>query len=356
MPGPCVKEIKQGIESEMANKKEEYMEKINAVITGVGGYVPEYVLNNDELSRMVDTNDEWIMTRIGIKERRILNEEGLGASYMARKAVKQLLEKTGTDPQEVDCLIVATTTPDYHFPTTSSIVVGRLGMKNAFTFDLQAACCGFLFAMDAAAGMIQSGRYKKIVVCGADKMSSIVDYTDRATCPIFGDGAAAVLVEPTTEDFGWKDSYLRTDGKGLPFLCMKAGGSVCAPSYFTIDHRMHYLHQEGRTVFKFAVTNMSDASALIAERNELNKDNIAWVIPHQANVRIIEAVANRLELPMEKVMMNIQRYGNTSAATIPLALWDYEKQLKKGDNLILTAFGAGFTWGAAYLKWGYTAQ
>lgn len=334
------------------------MEKINAVITGVGGYVPEYVLNNDELSRMVDTNDEWIMSRIGIKERRILNEEGLGTSFMARKAVKQLLEKTNTDPQEVDCLIVATTTPDYHFPSTSSIVIGRIGMKNAFAIDMQAACCGFLFAMDAAAGMIQSGRYKRIVVCGADKMSSIVDYTDRATCPIFGDGAAAVLVEPSTEEgnYGWQDSYLRTDGKGLPFLCMKAGGSVCNPSYFTIDHRMHYLHQEGRTVFKFAVTNMSDACALMAERNELNKENIAYIVPHQANVRIIEAVANRLDVSMDKVMLNIQRYGNTSAGTLPLALWDYEKQLKKGDNLILTAFGAGFTWGAAYLKWGYTAK
>ena len=230
-------------------------------------------------------------------------------------------------------------------------------MKNAFAIDMQAACCGFLFAMDTAAGMVMSGRYKKVVVCGADKMSSIVDYTDRATCPIFGDGAAAVLVEPSTEEgLGWQDSFLRTDGLGLPFLCMKAGGSVCSPSYFTIDHRMHYLHQEGRTVFKFAVTNMSDACALIAERNGLNKDNIAYVVPHQANVRIIEAVAHRLELPMDKVMLNIQRYGNTSAGTLPLALWDYEKQLKKGDNLILTAFGAGFTWGAAYLKWGYTAK
>ncbi len=329
------------------------MEKVNAVITGVGGYVPEYVLTNDELSRMVDTNDEWIMTRIGVKERRILNEEGLGTSYLARKAVKQLLQKTGTDPLSVDCLIVATTTPDFHFPSTSSIVVGRLGLNNAFSFDFQAACCGFLFAMDTAAAMIQSGRYKKIIVCGADKMSSMVDYTDRATCPIFGDGAGAVLVEPTTEDFGWKDSYLRTDGKGLPFLCMKAGGSVCTPSYYTIDNRMHYLHQEGRIVFKFAVTNMSDASALIAERNGLTGEDINWVIPHQANVRIIEAVANRLELPMERVMLNIQRYGNTSAGTLPLALWDYEKKLKKGDNLIFTAFGAGFTWGAAYMKWGY---
>ncbi len=332
------------------------MEKINAIITGVGGYVPDYVLNNEELSRMVDTNDEWIMTRIGIKERRILNEEGLGTSYLARKAAKQLLDKTGVSPLDVDCVIVATTTPDYHFPSTASIVIGKLGMENAFAYDLQAACSGFLFAMDTASALITSGRYKRIMVIGADKMSSMVDYTDRATCPIFGDGAAAVFVEPTTEDLGWKDSYLRTDGKGLPFLCMKAGGSVCPPSYFSLDNRMHYLHQEGRTVFKFAVTNMSDTCAKIAERNGLNKDNIAWVIPHQANVRIIEAVANRLELPMSKMMMNIQRYGNTSAATLPLALWDYEKQLKKGDNLILTAFGAGFTWGAAYMKWGYDSD
>ena len=226
-------------------------------------------------------------------------------------------------------------------------------MKNAFALDIQAACCGFLYAMDVASGMIQSGRYKRVVVVGADKMSSIVDYSDRATCPIFGDGAAAVMLEPTTEEYGLMDSFLRTDGKGLPFLCMKAGGSVCGPSYFTIDHRMHYLHQEGRTVFKFAVTNMSDACELIAQRNGLDKDNIAWIIPHQANVRIIEAVAHRLEVSMDKVMLNIQRYGNTSAGTLPLALWDYERQLKKGDNLIFTAFGAGFTWGASYVKWGY---
>lgn len=302
---------------------------------------------------MVDTSDEWIMTRIGVKERRILNEEGLGPSYMARKAVKQLFDKTGTDPLTVDAVICATSTPDYHFPSTASIVLGKCGMTNAFAFELSAACSGFLYAMDQASCMIESGRYKKIVVIGADKMSSIVDYSDRQTCPIFGDGAAAVLVEPTTEDLGWKDSYLRTDGQGLPFLCLKAGGSATPPSYFTLEHKMHYVHQEGRTVFKFAVTNMSDATALIAERNGLNKDNIAWVIPHQANVRIIEAVAKRLELPMEKVMVNIQRYGNTSSATLPLALWDYEKQLRKGDNLIFTAFGAGFTWGAAYMKWGY---
>ena len=317
--------------------------------------MPEYVLTNEELSRMVDTSDEWIMTRIGVKERRILNEEGLGTSYMARKAVKQLLQKTNTDPLSVDAIVCSTSTPDYHFPSTASIVLGKCGLTNAHAFDLQAACSGWLFAMDTAACMVQSGRYKKVIVIGADKMSCIVDYTDRQTCPIFGDGAAAVLVEATTEELGWMDSHLRTDGQGLPFLCQKAGGSATPPSYFTLEHRMHYLHQEGRTVFKFAVTNMSDATALIAERNGLDKDNISWVIPHQANVRIIEAVAKRLELPMEKVMLNIQKYGNTSSATLPLALWDYENQLKKGDNLIFTAFGAGFTWGAAYMKWGYNA-
>lgn len=332
------------------------MEKLHATITGIGGYVPDYILNNEELSRMIDTSDEWIMTRIGVKERRILNEEGLGTSYMARKAVKQLLERTGCDPLSVDAVICSTSTGDYHFPSTASIVIGRCGLTNAHAFDFSAACSGFLFAMDHAACMIESGRYKKVIVIGADKMSSIVDYTDRQTCPIFGDGAAAVLVEPTTEDLGWQDSFLRTDGLGLPFLCLKAGGSATPPSYFTLEHRMHYLHQEGRTVFKFAVTNMSDAVALIAERNGLNKDNITWVVPHQANVRIIEAVAKRLELPMEQVMLNIQRYGNTSSATLPLALWDYEKQLKKGDNLIFTAFGAGFTWGAAYMKWGYDGK
>lgn len=330
------------------------MGKIHAVITGVGGYVPEYVLNNEELSRMVDTNDEWIMTRIGVKERRILNEEGLGTGYMARKAAKQLMQKGNYDPDSVDCVIVTTSTADYHFPSTASVVLGQLGLKNAFAFDIQAACCGFLYTMDIAAAMIESGRYKRIMVIGADKMSSVVDYTDRATCPIFGDGAGAVMVEPSEdESLGWQDSILRTDGKGLPFLCLKAGGSVCPPSYFTIDHKMHYLHQEGRTVFKYAVTAMSDLTAQVAERNNLDKENIAWIIPHQANVRIIQAVANRLEVPMEKVMLNIQRYGNTSSGTLPLALWDYEKKLKKGDKLILTAFGAGFVSGAAYMTWAY---
>ena len=329
------------------------MEKINAVITGVGGYVPDYVLTNEELSRMVDTTDEWIMTRIGVKERRILNEEGLGTSYMARKAAKQLLQKTGVNPDEIDAVIVCTTTPDYHFPSTASILCDKLGLKNAFAFDLQAACCGFLFGMEVATSLIVSGRHKKVILVGADKMSSMVDYTERATCPIFGDGAAAVLLEPTTEDYGIMDSILRTDGKGLPFLHMKAGGSVCTPSYFTVDHKMHYIYQEGRTVFKYAVSNMSEITATIAEKNGLTKENINWVIPHQANMRIIDAVASRLEVPMEKVMVNIQRYGNTSAGTLPLCLWDYEEKLKKGDNLIFTAFGAGFTYGAVYVKWGY---
>ena len=333
------------------------MSRINAIITGVGGYVPDYVLNNDELSRMVETNDEWIMSRVGIKERRILNEEGLGASYMARKAAKQLIQKTGVDPDSIDALIVATSTADYKFPSTASIVVGKVGLKNAFAFDFWAACCGFLYTLEVATGLIQSGRYKKIIVIGADKMSSIVDYQDRQTCPLFGDGAAAVLLEATEEEnIGVLDSYLRTDGKGLPFLHMKAGGSVCPPNHFTVDHRLHYLYQEGRTVFRYAVTKMSDDCALVAERNGLDSSNIRFVVPHQANIRIIEAVAKRLELSMDKVMLNIEHFGNTSAATIPLALWEYENQLRKGDNLILTAFGAGFVHGASYLKWAYDGK
>lgn len=329
------------------------MEKINAIITGVGGYVPDYVLTNDEISRMVDTNDEWIMTRIGVKERRILNEEGLGTSYMARKAAKQLMRKTKSLPESIDAVIVATTTPDYHFPSTASILCDKLGLKNAFAFDLQAACSGFLYALEMASSLICSGRHKKIIIVGGDKMSSMVNYSDRATCPIFGDGAAAFMVEASTEDYGIVDSILRTDGKGLPFLHMKAGGSVCPPSYFSIDNKMHYIYQEGRTVFKYAVSNMSDVTAAIAEKHQLDKSNIDWIVPHQANLRIIDAVANRLEVPLEKVMINIERYGNTSAGTLPLCVWDFEKRLKKGDNLIFTAFGAGFTWGAVYVKWAY---
>ena len=303
---------------------------------------------------MVDTSDEWIMTRVGIKERHILTEEGLGTSYMARKAAKQLIKKTGVDPDTIDALIVTTTTPDYKFPSTASIVLGKLGLKNAFAFDLEAACCGFLYTLDMAASMIQSGRYKKIIVIGADKMSSLVDYQDRATCVLFGDGAGAVLVEATEEEgVGVQNSYLRTDGKGLPFLHMKAGGSVCPASHFTVDHRLHYLYQEGRTVFRYAVTDMSDDVATIMERNGLSADDVKWVVPHEANLRIIEAVTKRVGIPMEKVMVNIQRYGNTSAATIPLALWDYEKELKKGDNIVFTAFGAGFVHGASFYKWAY---
>jgi len=333
------------------------MSRTNAIITGIGGYVPDYILTNDELSRLVDTNDEWIMTRVGIKERRILVEEGLGTSYMARKAAKQLMKKTGTDPDSIDALIVATSTADYKFPSTASIVLGKLGLKNAYAYDFWAACCGFLYALDQAAMMIQSGRMKKIIVIGADKMSSVTDYKDRQTCPLFGDGAAAVLVEATEEEnVGVQDSYFRCDGKGLPFLHMKAGGSVSPPSHFTVDHRLHYLYQEGRTVFRYAVTNMSEDCALIAERNHLDKDNIRFVVPHQANMRIIEAVAKRLDLSMDQVMVNIEHYGNTSAATIPLALWENEHLLKKGDNLIFTAFGAGFVHGASYLKWAYDGE
>ena len=330
------------------------MGKINAVITGVGGYVPDYILNNEELSRMVDTTDEWITTRVGIKERHILTEEGLGTSYLARKAAKQLIQKTGVDPDTIDALIVTTTTPDYKFPSTASIVLGKLGLKNAFAFDFSAACCGFLYTLDVAASMIQSGRYKKIIVIGADKMSSLVDYTDRATCVLSGDGAGAVLVEATEEEnVGVQNSYLRTDGQGLPFLHMKAGGSVCPPSHFTVDHRLHYLYQEGRTVFRYAVTDMSNDVMKILEMNNLKADDVNWVIPHEANLRIIEAVTKRAGIPLDKVVVNIERYGNTSAATIPLALWDAESQLKKGDNIIFTAFGAGFVHGASFYKWAY---
>ena len=330
------------------------MSIINAVITGIGGYVPEYILTNEELSRMVETSDEWIYTRVGIKERRILNEEGLGSAFMARKACKQLLQKTGVDPQTVDCVICASTTPDYRFPSNASIVIGKLGLQNAHGFDVSCACCGFLYMLDLASAMIQSGRYKRIIAVAAEKMSSMVDYQDRQTCVLFGDGAAAAMLEATEEEgIGFQDSFLRTDGKGLPFLHMKAGGSVCPASHYTVDHRMHYIYQEGRTVYKYAVTSMSGDIQEIMKRNGLTAGDVNWIIPHEANMRIIEAVANRLDVPMDKVMVNIEHYGNTSAASIALAMWDFEKKLKKGDNVLLTAFGAGFVHGASFYKWGY---
>ena len=330
------------------------MGKINAIISGVGGYVPDYILTNEELSRMVDTSDEWIMARVGIKERHILTEEGLGTSYMARKAAKQLMQKTGADPDTIDAVLLATTTPDYKFPSTASVVIGKLGLKNAFGMDISAACAGFMYAMDLAASMIKCGRCRRIIVIGADKMSSIADYTDRQTCVLFGDGAGAVLMEASEEEgIGAQDAFFRTDGKGLPFLHMKAGGSVCPPSHFTVSHRLHYIYQEGRTVFRYAVTSMGDDVAEIMKRNGLTTNSVKWVVPHEANLRIIEAVAKRVNLPMEKVVVNIERYGNTSGATIPLALWDNEPKMKRGDNVILTAFGAGFTHGASYYKWAY---
>ena len=329
------------------------MEKIRAAITGINAWVPEYRLTNHELSRMVDTSDEWIMQRVGIKERRILKGEGLGTSDMGEPAVRGLLEKTNTAPSEVDLLICATITPDMFFPATANIICDKVGIKNALSFDLAAACSGFLFALQTGAQYIESGLYKKVIIVGADKMSSIVDYTDRTTCPLFGDAAGAVLLEPTTEDVGLIDHILRTDGSGRKFLHIKAGGSIRPPSHETIEAREHYVYQEGQSVFKFAVSNMADVSVEIMERNNLKPDDIAWLVPHQANLRIIDATGRRMGLPPEKVMINIENYGNTTAATIPLCLWEYEQKLKKGDVLILAAFGGGFTWGAIYLKWAY---
>ncbi|WP_106829911.1 beta-ketoacyl-ACP synthase III [Parabacteroides pacaensis] len=331
------------------------MEKINAVITGIGGYVPEDILTNEELSKIVDTNEEWILTRVGIKERHVLGK-GLGTSYMGTRAVRQLLEKTKTDPMDIEVILCATTTPDYPFPTTASIIAHNTGMKNACTFDVQGACAGFLYALETGANYIRSGRYKKVVVVSGDKMTSITNYEDRSTCPLFGDACGAVLLEPTTEEIGLLDTFLRTDGIGFPNLHMAAGGSANPASHETVENRQHFVYQEGRVVFKYAVSYMADAAATIMGRNNLTKDDVAWFIPHQANWRIIDAVARRLDVPMEKVIVNIERYGNTSAGTIPICLWEWEKNLKKGDNLILAAFGAGFTWGALYLKWGYDGE
>lgn len=331
------------------------MKKINTKISGVHGYVPDYVLNNAELETMVDTSDEWIITRTGIKERRLLKGEGQGTSVLGIEAVKGLLEKTNTDPGEIDLIICATCTPDMLFPSTANIVAEAVGAVNSFSFDLSAACSGFLYGLTTGAQFIESGSYKKVVVIGADKMSSIVDYTDRTTCIIFGDGGGAVLLEASDEPVGIIDSILRSDGSGVPFLHMKAGGSRRPASHQTIDASEHFIFQEGATVFKFAVKSMADVSVEIMDRNNLTADNIAWLVPHQANMRIIDATANRIGIGLEKVMNNISKYGNTTAGTIPLCLWDYEHQLKKGDNIILAAFGGGFTWGATYLKWAYNA-
>ena len=329
------------------------MGKIRAVITGIHAWVPEYRLTNLELSKMVDTSDEWIMQRVGIKERRILKGEGLGSSDLGEHAVKGLLEKTNTSPDEIDLLICATVTPDMAFPATANIISDKVGIKNAFSFDLNAACSGFLFALQTGTAYIETGKYKKVIIVGADKMSSITDYTDRTSCPLFGDAAGAVLLEPGKGDYGIMDHIFHTDGSGQKYLHMKAGGSVKPASHETVDAREHYIYQEGQSVFKFAVVNMADVAAEIMERNKLKADDIAWLVPHQANLRIIDATGRRMGLPPEKVMVNIQNYGNTTTATIPLCLWEYEKKLKKGDKLILAAFGGGFTWGSVYLKWAY---
>ena len=329
------------------------MTKLRAAITGINGYVPDYILTNKELETMIDTNDEWITSRTGIKERRILKGEGLGTSHMAAPAIKGLLEKTDTNPLDIDMIIVATITPDFVFPSTANIVADMVGAKNAFGYDIAAACSGFVFALATAAQFIETGKYKKVVVVGADKMSAITDYTDRTTCILFGDGAAAALVEPTTEDVGIYDSILKSDGSGLPYLCQKAGGSRRPPSAETIANKEHFLYQEGSSVFKFAVTNMANVAAEIMERNNLTGDDVRYLVPHQANKRIIDATARRMEVDESKVMLNIEKYGNTTAATIPLCLADYEHKLKKGDNIIMAAFGGGFTWGSIYLKWAY---
>jgi len=332
------------------------MGKIRAAITGINAWVPEYRLTNHELSKMVDTSDEWILQRVGIKERRILKGEGLGSSDLGEQAVKGLLEKTGTSPDEIDLLICATITPDMAFPATANIISEKVGIKNAFSFDLGAACSGFIFALQTGASYIETGRYKKVIVVGADKMSSITDYTDRTSCPLFGDAAGAVMLEPNKDGYGIMDYIFHTDGSGQKYLHMKAGGSVKPPSHETVDAREHYIYQEGQSVFKFAVINMADVAAEIMERNKLKADDIAWLVPHQANLRIIDATGRRMGLPPEKVMVNIQNYGNTTAATIPLCMWEYEKQLKKGDKIILAAFGGGFTWGSVYLKWAYDPE
>lgn len=329
------------------------MTKLHAAITGVGGYVPDYIMTNQELETMVDTSDEWITTRTGIKERRVLKGEGLGTSYMGIKAVEDILAKTKTNPEDIELIICATVTPDMPFPATANLIADGVGAVNAFGYDISAACSGFIYALTTGAKFIESGQYKKVIVVGGDKMSSIINYQDRTTCIIFGDGCGAVLLEPTTEAFGIIDSLHKSDGSGAEFLHMKAGGSRMPASHATVDAKYHSISQEGATVFKFAVTNMADISAKLMERNNLKGEDIKWLAPHQANKRIIDSTANRIGLTEDKVMMNIERYGNTTAGTIPLLLWDYEKQLRKGDKIIMSAFGGGFTWGAIYVVWAY---
>ena len=329
------------------------MKKINAAITGVQGYLPPKVVTNHDLAKIVDTSDEWITSRTGIKERRLM--ENGATSDMAAEAVKGLLKKTNTKPEDIEVVIVGTVTPDYPFPSTANVLCDKVGLSNAWSFDMNAACSGFIYALSTGTQFIESGRYKKIIVVGADKMSSIIDYEDRTTCIIFGDGCGAVMLEPTEEDNGVKDFILHSDGSGREYLLQPGGGSANPPSLETVQKRMHYVKQEGKQVFKFAVTNMADVSAAIMEKNNLKSEDVDWLVPHQANLRIIDATANRMGLSKEKVMINIQKYGNTTAGTLPLCLWDYEKKLKKGDNIVLSAFGGGFTWGAVYLKWAYNS-
>jgi len=332
------------------------MSKIHAAITAVNGYVPDYILTNKELETMVDTNDEWIVSRTGIKERRILKGEGKATSDLAVPAVEGLLKKRGITAKDIELIIFCTSTPDMLFPATANILADKIGAVNAWGFDLQAACSGFLFGLNTASQFIESGKHKKVLVVGADKMSAVVNYKDRNTCILFGDGCGAVLLEPNEEGLGIQDAILKTDGSGGQFLNIKGGGSLNPASHETVDADMHYAYQEGRTVFKFAVTNMADVAAEIMEKNNLTADTVNWLVPHQANKRIIDATAERVGLPEEKVMVNIQKYGNTTSGTIPLCLWEWENQLKKGDNLILAAFGGGFTWGSIYLKWAYNPQ
>jgi len=332
------------------------MNKIHAAITAVNAFVPDYILTNKELESIVDTSDEWITSRTGIKERRILKGEGLGTSDMAVEAVNGLLKKRGIDAKDIELIIFCTTTPDFPFPATANVLADKIGATNAWGYDLQAACSGFIFGLTTGAQFIESGKHKKVLVVGGDKMSSIINYQDRTTCIIFGDGCGAVLLEPNTEGFGVQDAILRTDGAGRNYLCQKAGGSVRPASAETVANNEHAVYQEGQAVFKFAVTNMADVAAEIMERNSLSADDVTWLVPHQANKRIIDATASRMGLDTDKVMINIERYGNTTNGTIPICLWEWENKLKKGDNIVLAAFGGGFTWGSIYLKWAYNGQ